>query len=54
LSYWKVILILNDYEIEAPEPEVPTVLHGVAEGSLDEVPLAAWVRRVVVPIAAET
>lgn len=49
-----VFLILNGYEIQVSEPEVVKVMLGVAEGSLDEVTLAAWVRRVVVPIAAET
>lgn len=48
-----VVLILNGYEIEAPEPEVVLMMLGVADGSLDEAGLAAWVRKVMTPIVAE-
>jgi death-on-curing protein len=44
-----MFLILNDREIEAPEPEVVEVMLGIATGSLDETTLASWVRSVMVP-----
>lgn len=48
-----VFLILNGYEIEAPEPEVVLVMLGVANGSRGEADLTAWVRIVTVPFEAE-
>lgn len=47
-----VFLILNGYEVEAPEPEVVATMLRVADGSLDEPGLAAWLRAVIVPTHA--
>lgn len=47
-----VFLILNGYEIEAPEPEVVATMLRVADGSLDESSLADWLRGVTVPYNA--
>lgn len=44
-----VFLIINDLEIEAPEPEVVDTMLRVAEGRMDCDALAAWIRRVSVP-----
>jgi prophage maintenance system killer protein len=46
-----VFLGLNGYEIEATEPEVVTVMEGVAEGGMSEASLAAWVRKRLRPIS---
>jgi death-on-curing protein len=48
-----VFLILNGYEIEAAEPEVVLVMLGVADGSVPEAELAAWIRRSMIPFVAE-
>jgi death-on-curing protein len=48
-----VYLILNGYEIEAPEPKVVLVMLAVADGSLSETELTAWVREMMVPIGTE-
>lgn len=48
-----VFLILNGFEIEAAEPEVVLVMLGVADGSIKETELATWIRKVVIPVAAE-
>jgi prophage maintenance system killer protein len=44
-----VFLLINGFEIEAPEPEVIAVMLQVADGSLDEPGLVDWLRSVVVP-----
>jgi death-on-curing protein len=44
-----MFLILNGQEIEAPEPAVVDAIRSVADGSLDEEGLVAWVRSAVVP-----
>jgi prophage maintenance system killer protein len=46
-----VFLILNGFEVEAPEPDVVATMLGVADGRLEEEALAEWLRRVVVPFA---
>jgi death on curing protein len=44
-----VFLILNGFEIEAPEPEVvDTILH-VADGRMSRGKFAEWIRAVIVP-----
>ena len=44
-----VFLILNGLEIEAPEPPVVATMLDVAEGKMDRVHLAAWLRTVTQP-----
>ena len=44
-----MFLLINGFEIEAPEPEVIAVMLQVADGSLDEPGLVDWLRSVVVP-----
>ena len=44
-----MFLLINGFEIEAPEPEVIAVMLQVAEGTLDELDLVEWLRSVVVP-----
>ena len=44
-----MFLLINGFEIEAPEPEVIAVMLQVAGGDLDESQLADWVRSVSVP-----
>jgi death on curing protein len=44
-----MFLLMNGWEIEAPEPEVIGVMLQVADGTLHEAGLVAWVRSVVVP-----
>ena len=44
-----MFLLINDFEIEAPEPEVIAVMLQVADGTLDEPGLVEWLRSVVVP-----
>ena len=39
-----IFLELNDYELEASEAEVVTVLLNLAAGQLDEANLATWIR----------
>lgn len=39
-----VFLALNGYDLDAPEPEVVTVMEGVAAGAVDEPALADWLR----------
>jgi death on curing protein len=41
---------LNGFDIEAPEPEVVTVMVGVAAGHLTEHQLAEWLRSHLVPL----
>ena len=45
-----VFLGLNGHDIEATEPEVVTVMEGVAAGRISEASLAAWVRKRLRPI----
>jgi len=44
-----MFLLLNGYEIDAPEPQVVDIALRVADGSLGEEEFAAWIRSVVVP-----
>jgi len=44
-----MFLLINGFEIEAPEPEVIAVMLQVASGDLDESELTAWIRSVTVP-----
>ena len=46
-----MFLILNGFEIEATEPEVVAVMLRLAEGKMDEVGFADWVRSVMEPFA---
>jgi death on curing protein len=39
-----VFLLLNGYEIEAPEPEAVNIMLGVADGSLSRDEFATWIR----------
>jgi death on curing protein len=45
-----MFLIVNGFEIEAPEPEVVAVMIGVADGSLSEKSFADWIRSVLIPL----
>jgi len=42
-------LALNDFELEAPEPETVGVILGIADGSVSQDELAAWIRSHIVP-----
>ena len=42
-------LALNDFELEAPEPEAVTMVLGTADGSLSEEDLASWIRSHLLP-----
>jgi len=42
-------LALNHFELEAPEPEAVTIILGLADGSLSEDDLAAWIRAHLIP-----
>ena len=44
-----MFLLVNGFEVEAPEPEVIAVMLQVASGTLDEAGLGEWLRSVVVP-----
>ncbi len=46
-----VFLILNGFEVEAPEEEVVEVMLRVADGSLDLEGLVQWIAGAVVPYA---
>ncbi len=46
-----MFLLVNGFEIEAPEPEVIAVMLQVADGTLDEPGLVEWLRSVVVPFS---
>ena len=48
-----VFLILNGAEIEAPEPEVVSVILSLAEGTLDRAALADWLRSVIRPFSLD-
>jgi len=45
-----IFLILNGYEIEAPEPQVVDITLRVADGSLKEAEFAAWIRSALLPL----
>ena len=42
-------LALNDFELEATEPEAVTMVLGTADGSLSEEDLASWIRSHLLP-----
>jgi len=42
-------LMMNDLELEAPEPEVLNTIVGLADGTISEDSLALWIRTHVVP-----
>ena len=44
-----MFLLINGFEIDAPEPEVIAVMLQVADGTLDEPGLVEWLRSVIVP-----
>ena len=44
-----MFLLVNGYEIEAPEPEIIAVMLQVADGALNESGLVDWLRSVVIP-----
>ena len=44
-----VFLALNGHDLDVPEPEVVTVMEGVAASAMDESALAAWLRRAMEP-----
>jgi death on curing protein len=48
-----VFLILNGWELEAPEAEVVDIIVGTASGALDEAALAAWVASAMVRLASD-
>jgi death-on-curing protein len=48
-----VFLMLNGFEIEAPEPEVVDVILRIADGRLSRARLAAWIRNRTVPFEAD-
>ena len=45
-----MFLLLNGYEMEAPEPQVVDITLRVADGSLDEAEFATWIRSVLIPL----
>lgn len=42
-------LAVNDFDLEAPEPEAVDMIVGLADGSVSEDDLAAWIRAHLVP-----
>jgi death-on-curing protein len=42
-------LAINDFELEAPEPETVGVILGTADGSISENDLASWIRSHLIP-----
>jgi len=44
-----MFLLVNGYEIEAPEPEIIAVMLQLANGALNESGLVDWLRSVVIP-----
>jgi death-on-curing protein len=44
-------LAINGWELEAPEPETVGVILGIADGSLSEENLGAWIRSHLIPWA---
>jgi death-on-curing protein len=49
LAATNVFLILNGFEIEAPEPEVVNTMLRLADGRLSRSRFAEWIRRHMVP-----
>jgi death-on-curing protein len=49
LAATNVFLILNGFEIEAPEPEVVNTMLRLADGRLSRSRFAEWIRRHLVP-----
>lgn len=47
-----VFLLLNGFEIEAPETEAVDIMLGVAEGSVDRAGFAIWIRSRLVHFVA--
>ena len=46
-----MFLLVNGFEVEAPEPEVIAVMLQVASGTLNESGLGEWLRSLVVPFS---
>jgi len=46
-----MFLLVNGFEVEAPEPEVIAVMLQVASGTLNESGLGEWLRSVIVPFS---
>lgn len=44
-----VFLILNGFEIDAPEPAVVETMLRVADGRMDQLQFASWIRDTIVP-----
>jgi death on curing protein len=44
-----VFLLLNGFEIEAPETEAVDIMVGVADGSVDRAEFAIWIRSRLIP-----
>jgi death on curing protein len=44
-----VFLLLNGYEIEAPETEAVDIMLGVADGSVDRADFTIWLRSRIMP-----
>ena len=42
-------IAINDFELEAPEPETVSVMLGTADGSISEDDLASWIRSHLIP-----
>ena len=42
-------LAINNFELEAPEPEALTAILGTADGSLSEEDLGSWIRSHLIP-----
>jgi death-on-curing protein len=44
-------LAINEFELEAPEPEAVTMVLGLADGSISEDDFASWIRTHLIPWA---
>ena len=44
-------LAINGWELEAPEPETVAVILGLADGSVPEEDVGAWIRAHLIPWA---
>jgi len=44
-------LAVNEFELEAPEPEAVSMVLGLADGSISEDDFAAWIRTHLIPWA---
>lgn len=42
-------IAINDFELEAPEPETVGMIVGTADGSISEDDLASWIRSHLIP-----